>query len=116
MIGKDHIFKQILMNEELYSTSRVGALPIDIENTVIGGNVNCLLSALQEYLHPYNNTSLRVIMRLADILMDRNYCKTYDINESEDVIDCLMTHQERIYKKKKVMEQDYWIDLPLNFF
>ena len=62
MIGKDHIFKQILMNEELYSTSRVGALPIDIENTVIGGNVNCLLSALQEYLHPYNNTSLRVII------------------------------------------------------
>ena len=90
MIGRDDLFKQILMHEELYSTTRVNQVPIDIENTVIGEKVNCLLSTLQEHLHPYNNTSLRVLMRLADILMERNYCKTYDINESEDVIECLM--------------------------
>lgn len=69
--GKSQIFKQILLSEELYSSPRVGRVPIDIESSFIGQDMNCLVDAISgvETIQPYCDTSLRVIIRIADVLM-----------------------------------------------
>lgn len=44
--GKNQIFKECLVHEELFSSDRINKLPIDIENTHIGRDMNCLLQTL----------------------------------------------------------------------
>ena len=73
---KKEIFKSILRNEDLYSLSQVQTIPIDIESTKLGREMSCLVNTLQTKrnspaLEPYSDVSLRVIMRMADLLM---YC------------------------------------------
>jgi len=67
---------QILINEDLYSSKLINKIPIDIENTKISEDVESLIFLLggnsTSSLHPYSDVSVRVIMRIADILMHEN--------------------------------------------
>jgi hypothetical protein len=44
--GKSSIFRNILLNEELYSSKMVKEIPIDIENTFIGREMSCLIECI----------------------------------------------------------------------
>lgn len=99
MRKKDEIFKQILISEELYSSDRVKTIPIDIENSMLGREMNTLISTISgnETVQPYCDVSLRVIMRIADILMFRHEYKYYDIQSGEDIVKELNDYYVKIY-------------------
>lgn len=65
-----------------------------------------------ETVEPYCDVSLRVIMRMADILMFRHQYKIYNIEDKEEVIEGLMEFQTKNYKKQKNKELEYWLDMP----
>ena len=44
--GKSQIFKEILINEDLNSSSRIGKVPIDIENSMIGRDMSTLIETI----------------------------------------------------------------------
>jgi hypothetical protein len=79
-MNKSGYFKKILRNEEEFSTARVKRIPIDIENSYIGRGMNCLVDCLDgtDCLSPYTDVSLRVIMRIADVLMNKHECKVFE--------------------------------------
>ena len=68
--NKGVLFKEILMSEENFSTSKVLTTPVDIENSNLGREMSYLINCLgdKESLTPYSNVSLRVMMRVADVL------------------------------------------------
>lgn len=82
---KNQIFKKILIKEELYSSEKINELPIDLETTHIGSEINCLIEALSglETLQPFSNVSLRVIMRMADVLMGKINSYPFDLTSSK---------------------------------
>jgi hypothetical protein len=77
--NREKLFKQILLKEASFSSPLIQNIPIDIENSLIGKDMGCLLDTLggSESLLPYCDTSLRVIMRMGDVLMYRHYCHVY---------------------------------------
>ena len=76
--------------------------------------MNCLLNCIDgtDSLLPYTDVSLRVIMRMADVLMARHKFKVFEHDMQEDMCGDLITHHEKLYTKKKKKEKDYWIDMP----
>lgn len=46
MLFKNHYFKQILMNEDLYSSSSINEMPVDIENTICGDQMTTLIETI----------------------------------------------------------------------
>jgi hypothetical protein len=108
------VFRNILKNEERFSTARVKTIPIDIENSYIGRQMNCLIDCIDgnDSLSPYSDVSLRIIMRMADVLMYKHDCKVFEFEMQEDIPGELMSHHEKIYRKKKKKEMEYWIDMP----
>jgi len=111
------MFRQILIHEDLHSSERVKTIPVDIENSWIGREMKCLIDTITgvDTIQPYCDVSLRVIMRMADVLMCRNDYLFYDVDGGGDVTGELMKFQEKVYKKKKDQELDYWVDLPNSF-
>ena len=117
MKDKSDIVKDILISEELYSTWRVTEIPIDIENSMLGREMNTLIPIISgsETVAPYCDVSLRILMRIADILMFSHVYRAYDIVSGDDVVDDLFEFQKSIYKEKLKQEANYWIDIPNNF-
>ena len=118
MRDKADIVKDILISEELYSTWRVTKIPIDIENSMLGREMNTLIPCISgsETIAPYCDVSLRIMMRIADILMFSHVYKAYDIGSgAEEIIEELEEFQTNIYKDKLKQEANYWIDVPNNF-
>lgn len=99
------------------SSDRIGRVPIDIENTIIGREVNTLMECLTsiESIQPYCDVSLRILMRIADTLMFRHQCHYLEISETVENIESLFQFQEDLYRKKRQQEQDYWVDRPEDF-
>jgi hypothetical protein len=85
MTLKNKIFKKILMSEETFSSEKISELSIDIETTHIGSEINCLIEGLSglDTLKPFSNVSLRVIMRMADVLMGKINTYPYDSTSSK---------------------------------
>ena len=117
MRNKLDIVKEILISEELYSTWRVTKIPIDIENSMLGREMNTLIPIISgsETVAPYCDVSLRILMRIADILMFSHVYKAYEIGSGDEIVDELTEFQENIYKEKLKQEANYWIDVPSNF-
>lgn len=92
--NKSIIFKQILMNEENFSTAKVLTTPVDIENTNLGREMSTLINCIgdKESLTPYENVSLRVLMRIADVLQYRHNYKNFDTGWREDIHSALYDH------------------------
>ena len=63
-------FRQILINEDRKSTNRIKDIPIDIESTYIGKEVNTLLDCISgiETISPYSDVSFRILSRIGDVL------------------------------------------------
>lgn len=59
------------MNEDLYSSKEIASIPIDIENTTIGREISSLVNCVSgiDTLQPYGFVSLRVIIKMANVLM-----------------------------------------------
>ena len=56
-------------------------IPIDIENTFIGKEINTLIDCISgiETIIPYSDVSFRILARMADILMCRDALVYYTI-------------------------------------
>ena len=69
----------------MYSSEQINDLSIDIETTHIGSEINCLIEGLSglETLQPFSNVSLRVIMRMADVLMGKLNTYPFDLTSSK---------------------------------
>lgn len=79
--GKNTLFRKILTNEDNFSSKLVKDIPIDIETTMFGREMHTLMECISgvEAVEAYCDVSLRVIMRMADILMYRHSYKMFDI-------------------------------------
>ena len=120
--GKTAIFRKILTNEDKFSSKLIKKLPIDIETTMFGREMHTLIESISgvESVEAYCDVSLRVIMRMADILMYRHTYKVYNIKEDgtdgpDDVINGLMDYNETNYTKRKNKELSFWLDKPPRF-
>lgn len=64
-----------MRNEDLFASPTTCECPIDIENTALTlNNIQVLIDMIQDpdCFEPYCHTFLRILMRIADILMFRN--------------------------------------------
>ena len=117
--GKNALFRKILTNEDTHSSKLIKRIPIDIETTMFGREMHTLTECISgvDAVEAYSDVSLRVLMRMADILMYRHSYKMFEIREegSEDVIQGLMDFAETNYTKKKNREMDFWLDKPARF-
>lgn len=68
-INTENKLRNILKAEERFSVAK--HIPVDIERTYTGKNVDCLLRCFTGYEHliPYHEVSVRVMLRMADVLM-----------------------------------------------
>ena len=76
--------------------------------------MTCLINTLQTKrnspaIEPFSDVSLRVIMRIADVLMYRHDCVPFNMQDS-DIAKSIVEHQRKYYKKKKQTELRYWVD------
>jgi len=80
-------FTRLLYLEDQFSSSKAKTVPIDIENTVMGREMNALLDAISSYegVQPYCDVALRVLMRMADVLMYRHECQAFEMSQHDDV-------------------------------
>lgn len=116
--NKGDIFKKILINEDLYSSSMIRQTPIDIEFTLSGRDVSCLTDTISGFqkINPYGDVGARVLMRIADVLQNRHYLEPFKIDKAEkNVSEQLFKHQQNLYKKKKNQELQFWVDKPEDF-
>lgn len=115
---KNAICKKILINEDLFSSDQVKLIPIDIENTCIGRDINCLMDTISgiSLIQPYGDVAVRVLMRMADILQSRHFVDVFHIDQSmQDVTEGLTKFHKEMYKRKKQRELQYWVDKPQTF-
>jgi len=65
----------------------VKSIPIDIENSQYGREITVLLDCFEgnDYIEPYSDVSLRIIIRIADILMFRYPCEPYIVDINDDI-------------------------------
>ena len=128
------IFKEILKNENKFSSNQIHTVPIDIENTELGTNMQCLLDTISgnDAISPYKDVSFRVITRMADLLQarsyDQNFIDTNDRETLEKVNDedldpedrgikgAIFNCQRETYAKRISLEADFWYDKPQFFF
>jgi hypothetical protein len=73
----------------------VKRIPIDIENSMLGRDINTLIETISgnDTIQPYSDVSLRVLMRIADILMYRHEYKFYDIKTGSGIVEALNDFQ-----------------------
>lgn len=83
MLGKGKELKQLLINEDLYSSAEIGKVPVDVETSTMGAEVMNLLECLKgvNSLLPYCDVSTRVIMRMSDLLQGRWLCYAFDTTQ-----------------------------------
>ena len=46
MRNKSEIFRQILISEDIFSSDKVKSIPIDIENSMLGRDVNTMMETI----------------------------------------------------------------------
>lgn len=93
-----------MINEDTKSSKTVQEVPLDIENSY--KEMNALLDTISgtETLMPYCDVTLRVLIRIADILMFRHSCEFVNIEPGDDPKDKLFVKQKISYDKKKKQE------------
>ena len=104
--GSKGLFKRILINEDEKSSEKVKQVPLDIENSFYGRHMNALLETISgnETIEPYCDVALRVLIRIADILLYRHTCSFVEINPGDDPKEKLFEMQRKNYDKKKKQE------------
>lgn len=68
-----------------------------------------------ETIKPYCDVALRVLIRIADILMIRHTCDFVEIKPGDDPEEELFGKQKLSYTKKKNQEMNFWVDMPAGF-
>jgi len=71
------------MREERHSSDIVKTIPIDIENTYMGGEMNCLLETISgiDSVQPYSDVSFRILSKIADVLTNNSSCPVFLISK-----------------------------------
>ena len=46
MRNKSDIFRQILISEDIFSSDRVKTIPIDVENSMLGRDINTMIETI----------------------------------------------------------------------
>ena len=104
--------------EEYHSTDHVKILPVDIESTFLGREINNLLETISgvESVQPYSDVSFRIISKIADVLTTDNNCQAFNIGRNtDDPTKDLFRFYKELYRQKKQNEQDHWVDVPSYF-
>ena len=89
-----------MLNEDSFSSIKSKKVPCDIETTSMGDDmaaiINCFSGA--ETVAPYSDVSLRLMMRVADLLKGNNHCFDSSLEKSpktiEDLVLSLQKDQE----------------------
>ena len=90
-----------MINEDACSSTMISTVPCDIEVTTMGRDIQTIINCFSgsETVHPYSDVSLRLIMRMADLLKGNHHCFKMDLDDKEKDIasltDCLIKEQEQ---------------------
>lgn len=81
----------------------------------------CINPTGQQTLQPYSDVSLRVLMRMADILMGKLICCPLDFSKIQDgdtgsISQKLEDHYKKLYKHRKKLEEMFWVDKTKSYF
>jgi hypothetical protein len=101
--------RKILKCEEKYST--YNEIPVDIERTWIGTNIEALLINFtsSDHLFPYNEVSYRIIQRIANVLNNSPEEEIYVIPRSSDEhVKNLLSFIEEKKKQRDQQENSAW--------
>ena len=79
--------------------------------------MNALLETISgnETIEPYSDVALRVLIRIADILLFRHTCDYVKIEPGDNPKEKLFEMQQKNYDKKKKQEMNFWVDMPAGF-
>ena len=115
--GKSDIMKAILINEDRCSSPKIKTIAIDIETSMIGRDMNALLNTFtgMHSISPYSDVSLRVLIRIADMLMCRHVCNAYQVDPMAGVDEELVEHYTKTYEELREGELKYWVDKQFNY-
>ncbi len=74
-----------MINDDENSEPKSCFLPVDLENTHIGKELNTLIECFTgvDSVRPYSHVSLRILIQIADILSFKNSCPFYDCLNSK---------------------------------
>jgi hypothetical protein len=113
VINSDYYSKQlrkIMKNEDISRCCVYKNYPIDIEKSYIGWDIENLTN-LFSVLHPFNYISLRILIHMANLLCDIPF-KTYDVYDTDEVVDDIIEEGLDSLKKSEVerikLEGDSW--------
>lgn len=103
----------ILKAEEMYGT--YDSIPVDIERTWIGSNIEPLLMCFSgtNHLFPYNEVCYRVIQQIANVLNKSPIEQTYEIIQSaEDQLSKLVQYTKSKVQTRIIDEDSAWPENP----
>ena len=94
-----------------------------METSWLGRDMPALVDCITgvDTVQPYGDVALRVIMRIADLLMGKTHCFPKDLadvdpSEAAELHIVLMDDQQRQYQHRKDIELSFWADKPRTFF
>jgi hypothetical protein len=78
-----------MINEDTHSSATIHEVPVDLENTSVAHSAQCLIEVIsgKDSILPYRDVSLRVMMRMADILQAAHECEFVRITSKTGVAD-----------------------------
>lgn len=120
--SKSGLLKRILITEEVNASERAAKLPCALEMTHLGREVSTLLECFTgpETVGPYSHVCLRLIMRIADLLMGKSLCQPTELDllskNSHQIAFAIMEIEAKKYEARQQAEAEFWVDKPKNFF
>ena len=111
--NKNDMYKVIQSEEESVHSIEIG-FPLEVEKCHCGWNVNNILTAMKSgCVNPYNYVSLRIMMHLADVLINKHY-PMYNLDyqlSNEEIMHQLADEMKRREKERVVDEEKNWREI-----
>ena len=111
--NKNDMYKVIQSEEESVNSIEIG-FPLEVEKCHCGWNVNNILTAMKGgCVNPYNYVSLRIMMHLGDVLINKCY-PMYNLDyqlSNEEIMHTLAEEMKRREKARVVDEAKNWREI-----
>ena len=111
--NKNDMYKVIQSEEESVNSIEIG-FPLEVEKCHCGWNVNNILTAMKGgCVNPYNYVSLRIMMHLGDVLINKHY-PMYNLDyqlSNEEIMQQLAEEMKRREKERIVDEEKNWREI-----